>query len=153
MEWLLSTVEGARERFEAPGEYPLIDDGDILDQNVVYQSWAWEYGHWEKRYSRDSLIEAALTSDDVDLPVRFTWLNLFYHLATYPADEVASVIEDWDNAASHRHRLSRSEADPVGDFQRLRDQGMGVWPKYSSRPGIIAKQTAEALATADTSAS
>jgi len=28
-----------------------------------------------------------------------------------------------------------------------------VWPKYSSRPGIIAKQTAEALATADTSAS
>jgi hypothetical protein len=129
MKWLLNTVERARERFEAPDEYPLIDDRKVLDPEVIFESWLWEYIHGGE-YSRDSLMEAALTSDHADLPVRFTWLNLFYLLAHYPADKVASVIEDRENAARHRKEflgdlktlvgLAREQAIDSRDVRQLR---------------------------------
>lgn len=128
MEWLLSSLERARQKFEAPCEFPLIDDGEILDQKTIYESWPWEYG--DRKYSRDSLMEVALASDHADLPVRFTWLNFFYRLANYPADEVASVIEDRDNAAWHRKEflgdlktlvgLAREQAIESRDPRRIR---------------------------------
>ena len=40
--------------------------------------------------------------DHLDLPVRFVYLNFFYRLAHYPAEQVAAVVEDQNSAADHR---------------------------------------------------
>ena len=42
MEWLQSALERARQRFATADEYPLIDDGELVDRDVIYQSWPWE---------------------------------------------------------------------------------------------------------------
>jgi hypothetical protein len=129
MEWLQSAVERARERFGTSDEYPLIDDGEILNRNVIYECWPWEHGH-PGRQNRDALIESALTSNHNDLPVHFVWLNLFYRLAHYPADDVATVVEDRENAGWHRKEfladlkalvgLTQEEARYCRDPRRLR---------------------------------
>jgi tetratricopeptide (TPR) repeat protein len=50
----------------------------------------------------DRLRQEALRVDHLDLPVRFVYLNLFYRLAHYPAEQVAAVVEDQDSAAAYR---------------------------------------------------
>jgi tetratricopeptide (TPR) repeat protein len=129
MEWLLAALQRARERFGTSDEYPLIDDGEILDQEVIYESWPWEYVQPAK-HNHDALMEAALTNDHADLPARFVWLNLFYRLAHYPADDVAVDVADRDNAAGRREEflsdlktlvgLTREEVCDCRDPRRIR---------------------------------
>jgi tetratricopeptide (TPR) repeat protein len=128
MEWFQNAVKCARELFDRPCEYPLIDDDEVLDEEVVYESWPWELklsGH-----SRDELLEDALTSNHYDCAVHFVWLNLFYRLAHYPADMIASDVEDRDNAEEHRKEflsdlktlvgMTKDEAVNSKDLRRLR---------------------------------
>jgi hypothetical protein len=129
MEWFQNALERARERFGSSDEYPLIDDGEVLDRNVIYELWPWEHGSWA-RHKRETLMEAALTGNHSDLPIHFIWLNLFYRLAHYPADEIAVVIEDRENAGGHRQEflddlktlvgLTQDEAANSKDPRRLR---------------------------------
>jgi hypothetical protein len=75
-------------------------------------------------------MEAALTSNHSDLPVRFIWLNLFYRLAHYPADDRAVVNRGSENAEGHRQEflndlktlvgLTRDEAAGCKDPRRVR---------------------------------
>src|SRR5438094_48969 len=87
----------ARERFCISGEYPLIDDNEIIERNAIYEHWPWSYGSNERKL--DVVRQAALTADHFDPPVRFVYLNLFYQLAHYNAEQVASVVEDQEIAA------------------------------------------------------
>jgi tetratricopeptide (TPR) repeat protein len=92
--------QAARERFGRVGEYPLIDDAEIIENSVLHDFWPWVY-HFG-RHSAEELFEQALTSDHWDLPVRFVYLNLFFRLAHYPVEKFADVVEDQDGAAGHR---------------------------------------------------
>ena len=77
MEWLGATMERARERFAMAGEYPLIDDQELIRNDVVYSAWPWS-GEIAAHRREDELLQAALTSDHTDPPTRFVYLNLFF---------------------------------------------------------------------------
>jgi tetratricopeptide (TPR) repeat protein len=94
--------EHARERFEREGEYPLIDDADVVKWEDLHDFWPWEERGWSSNRSAEELCQQALRSDLADLPVRFVYLNLFYRLAHYPAEELAVVVEDQEAAAKYR---------------------------------------------------
>ena len=91
-------IQAARERFGRAGEYPLIDDAAIIDEKALYQFWPWDC----RLRRAEELFRQALTSDHYDIPVRFVYLNLFFRLAHYPAEDIASVVEDQQGAAGYR---------------------------------------------------
>jgi hypothetical protein len=84
----------------------------------------------------EELFQQALMSDHGDLPVRFVYLNLFYRLAHYPAEKIASVVEDQQSAADYRaqffsgwpggpKQLRRPQKCPMGDCERLLYSALG----------------------------
>ena len=91
--------QAARDRFGLAGEYPLIDDAEIIEDKVLHDFWPWV--SWPGSRSAKELFDQALTRDHYDLPVRFVYLNLFFRLAHYSAEELASVVEDQDCAADY----------------------------------------------------
>ena len=86
---VVNWFDAARERFGGPGEFPLIDDKETVEEKAVYEHWPWSIGFGR---DADRLRQEALTVDHLDLPVRFVYLNLFYRLAHYPAEQVAAVV-------------------------------------------------------------
>jgi hypothetical protein len=93
--------QAARDRFGRVGEYPLINDAEIIKEEVLFDFWPWQYSSLRSR-GVEELFQQALMSDHGDLPVRFVYLNLFYRLAHYPAEKIASVVEDQQSAADYR---------------------------------------------------
>ena len=96
----MNWFEAARERFAGPGEFPLIDDEEIVEEKAVSDHWPSFFEGSERDVDR--LRQEALTVDHLDLPVRFVYLNIFYRLAHYPGEQVAVVVEDQNSAAVHR---------------------------------------------------
>jgi hypothetical protein len=101
--YVVNWFEAARERFGGSGDYPLIDDDEIVETKAVDEYWPWVYGRRQRDV--DELRKVALMADHFDPSVRFVYLNLFYRLAHYPAEQVASVVEDQEEAASHRKQF------------------------------------------------
>jgi hypothetical protein len=96
-------IQAARNRFGREGEYPLIDDAEIIEDKMLHRLWPFEFaGPWRSHGGAEELFDQALTSDHADLAVRFVYLNLFFRLAHYPAEKIASVVEDQENAAGYR---------------------------------------------------
>ena len=88
--------QAARDRFGRAGEYPLIDDAEIIKDEALFDLWPWEHSS-PRSHGVEELFQQALTSDHFDLPVRFV-----FRLAHYPAEEIASVVEDQQSAAGYR---------------------------------------------------
>ncbi len=89
----------AGRRFQEADEYPLIDDKEIIDRAAIWNYWP---SNHPGTVRPDQLFEAALTSDHHELSVRFVWLNLFFSLAHYPAEEVLQVVYEQEEAPEHR---------------------------------------------------
>jgi hypothetical protein len=58
--------EAARERFGGSGEYPLIDDDEIVEAKAVNDYWPWVYG--SGRRNADELRQVALRQTTSILP-------------------------------------------------------------------------------------
>lgn len=101
----LDWFEAAHEAFGRPGEYPLIDDTTVLAGDPGFEYWPWKADRRE--HNAEELRELALTADHGDPAIRFVYLNLFYRLAHYPAEQIASLVEDRDEAADHRAHFAQ----------------------------------------------
>jgi hypothetical protein len=62
----VNCFEAARERFGGPGEFPLINDEEIVEGKAVYAYWPWSLAFG--RPDVDGLRREALTVDHLDLP-------------------------------------------------------------------------------------
>ena len=127
MNWFEAERERARERFDGPGEFPLIDDEEIVQGEAVYGHWPFSYGDNEQDI--DELRQTALTVDHLDPSVRFVFLNLFYRLAHFPAEQFASVVEDVDHAAGQRRQFEHDLEVLVEllDVEQCRDARQIRW--------------------------
>ena len=99
---VVNWFEAARRQFDRSEEYQLIDDEEIIEEKAIYEHWPWAL---ERRRNADELRQLSLTADHFDPSVRFVYLNLFYRLAHYAAEQVAVVVEDQDEAAGHRRQF------------------------------------------------
>jgi hypothetical protein len=70
--YVVNWFEAARERFAGPGQFPLIDDREIVEEKAVYERWPSFLG---SERDVDGLRQEALAVDHLDLPVRFVYLN------------------------------------------------------------------------------
>jgi hypothetical protein len=105
----------------------LLDDQEIVEEEAVYGHWPFSCGDNEQDI--DELRQTALTVDHLDPSVRFVYLNLFYRLAHYPAEQVASVVKDVDDAPGQRKQFEHDLEVLVGllDVEQCRDARQIRW--------------------------
>ena len=129
--YVVNWFEAARGRIGGPGEFPLIDDEEIVEEKAVSDHWPSFFEGSERDVDR--LRQEALTVDHLDLPVRFVYLNIFYRLAHYPGEQVAVVVEDQNSAAVHRDDFEHDlealvrlvDVESAGRLQRIELERLG----------------------------